>query len=289
MDIVRKYANFPDKMDIDEFLALYPSTFYILQPKYDGERVFLVANEEKTYVINRYGTVYNDLPMCFEGFKNVVIDGELISTNGNLYDLLRDRVNNRYSLLLMAFDILEYGDEDLRSLSFWDRMRYLNDVIKDKRFVRPTPSNNVKTKDDILRGFEHYVSLGYEGVVVKVPENYYSKWIKIKKKETIDLVIIGIRKTRSFLEYGVAESFLVADKTLKPVTYVSSGLSKQQKWELTELLLKDKVDEDRETIYVKPKIVLEVEYQEKMDNGLRHPRIKRIRWDKSINDVDSVG
>lgn len=286
MSIVRKYANHPDKMDLDTYLTLYPHPFYILQPKYDGERTFLIADKNDVYIINRYGTIYRDLPICREEFRDVVIDGELISINGDLYSFLRDRVNNRENIVLMAFDILEYGDMDLRSKSYMERINYLYNVINGKRFVKATPTHKVKNKCEIIKLFNKYVSEGYEGVVVKSPANYYSKWIKLKKKETIDLVIIGIKKTRSYMEYGVAESFLVGDKTLKPITHVSSGLTKKEKMMLTEILLKNMVYEDRENIYVKPKIVLEIEYQEKLNNGLRHPRIKRIRWDKKPDDID---
>ena len=49
-----------------------------------------------------------------------------------------------------------------------------------------------------------------------------------------------------------------------------------------------RIREDSDYIYLRPEIVLEVEYHQNTEDGLREPKIKRIRYDKPVEECDSL-
>lgn len=64
---------------------------------------------------------------------------------------------------------------------------------------------------------------------------------------------------------------------------------------MTQQLQKIKISENNYTVYVKPKIVVEVAYNEIQKNphyksgfALRFARITRIRYDEGSTDVDTI-
>ena len=82
--------------------------------------------------------------------------------------------------------------------------------------------------------------------------------------------------------------WVVIGKTFK-------GLSDKEFEEITRELLKIKIYERGRIVYVRPKIVVEVIYDEiqkspKYESGfaLRFARINRIRWDKGPEDADTL-
>jgi DNA ligase-1 len=73
------------------------------------------------------------------------------------------------------------------------------------------------------------------------------------------------------------------------------GLTDAEFKEMTKRLLELKVAEEDYVVYVKPEIVVEVEYAEiqrspRYESGyaLRFARIKRIRWDRSPYDITTL-
>ena len=70
------------------------------------------------------------------------------------------------------------------------------------------------------------------------------------------------------------------------------GLSDEEFEEITKILLKNKIKEEGRVVFVKPCIVVEVEFDDIQESNryglaLRFARIKRIRWDKDIKEINS--
>ena len=112
--------------------------------------------------------------------------------------------------------------------------------------------------------------------------------LKIKRRETVDVAVLGVRKTEGF-HRGIPESFLVGlleDSTGEWVRlgHVSSGLGKIEKMALLKVCRELANGEDDEYLYVEPEIVFEIEFQEFLGHSFRSPRIKRIRWDKPARE-----
>ena len=82
---------------------------------------------------------------------------------------------------------------------------------------------------------------------------------------------------------------------MKVVGKAYSGLTDREIAELTELLKSITLEDQGNRRTVRPQVVLEIAFDaiqksERHDSGyaLRFPRIKRIRTDKSVREIDSL-
>ena len=146
---------------------------------------------------------------------------------------------------------------------------------------------------------------GHEGVMVKHLESKYTpgvrgkSWFKIKHALSLDLVIVaadwGYGRRHGWLSnYHLAArdeetgEYLEVGKTFK-------GLTDDEFQEMTERLLSLKRGQRGPTVFVEPKVVVEVLFNEiqrssqyKSGLALRFARIARLREDKSPREADTI-
>jgi DNA ligase-1 len=153
--------------------------------------------------------------------------------------------------------------------------------------------------------FQEALDLGFEGLMIKNPDSRYTpgkrgnEWLKLKPEaETLDLVVVAV-------EYGHGKrAHLLSDYTfatqdcegnLAPIAKAFGGLKDAEIEEMTEFF-KGIVREQRgRTFTVEPKVVVELKFDEiqksslyEIGYALRFPRIKRIRWDLSVDEIDTI-
>jgi DNA ligase-1 len=140
--------------------------------------------------------------------------------------------------------------------------------------------------------------------MAKAPDSPYAagsrgqSWLKIKQARTLDLVILAAEWGNgrrqgwlSNLHLGARDTekggFAMLGKTFK-------GLTDQMLAWQTEQLLKLEIGRDSYTVYVEPKLVVEIAFNEiqispRYPSGLalRFARVKRYRPDKSTADADT--
>ena len=154
--------------------------------------------------------------------------------------------------------------------------------------------------------FNESKELGYEGLVVKDPNSEYQigkrgkNWIKLKKElDTLDVVVViaeygNGKRAGKLSDYTFAVKDTKDDKLLT-IGKAYSGLSDSEIDELTVELKSIAAKNDGYRVWVEPKIVLEVSFDsiqrsERHQSGyaLRFPRIKTIRRDKGIDEIDKL-
>jgi ATP-dependent DNA ligase len=138
-----------------------------------------------------------------------VVDGEIVvpsGTSGGLdFEALQARVHpaaSRVQLLarqtpalLVVFDVLALGDDDVTGRPFAERRAIVEDAIGFTSSVYLTPS----TDDETLAGewFSQFEGAGLDGVVAKRPDQRYQPgrrvMAKIKHERTADCVVAGYR------------------------------------------------------------------------------------------------
>jgi len=286
--LVDRIVNKPIDEPLNHYLRRYPFPFFC-EPKYDGERAVLQVSDTIT-IANKHKTVYPEriLP------KNLILaireavhreglyDGEFYSLRGNLYQFLSARARLSEDLALVIFDILDFKD-----LKLIDRKDLLTRFITPNHRVSYVSYSLCFTEPQIIGAFHRYLAEGFEGIVVKPNRDYYAKWLKLKEQHSIDVVVLGVKKTDSWKKERLPYTFLVGIYTpqgFNPIGDVSSGLDLTQRRAMATYIPELSVREDSEYIYLKPQFVLEVEYHQKTPNGLREPKIKRIRFDKSVTE-----
>jgi DNA ligase-1 len=124
-------------------------------------------------------------------------------------------------------------------------------------------------------------------------------WLKFKpERDSIDCVVVKAlygkgRRAGYFSSFELA----VRDPVQKKLYTVGrvSNIPDLLMARLRDVVTSTKVGEDKEGVYVKPTIVLEVTYQEIQRTedytsgyALRVPKVVRVRDDKTVEDVDTT-
>ncbi|OGC38825.1 hypothetical protein A2Y85_05310 [candidate division WOR-3 bacterium RBG_13_43_14] len=290
--------------------------------KLDGVRIQVHRNEDEVRIFSRN---LKDMTIHFPDLvslikeipaKRFILDGEAIALDEHHkivpFQILARRTTRKRDIertmedipvFPQYFDIIFIDDQDLTSLSYEDRYRALNDLIKDKAHLaaRTLPVNPAVAR----QFFDQSIQSGNEGIVIKSLDSSYrpgkrgKHWFKIKRVNTIDCVILAAewgygRRTGwlSNLHLGIYDEtktkFLMVGKTFKGLT------DNMLKW-LTENLPRIAVHKDRWTVYVKPQVVVEIAYNDvlkspRYDSGvaLRFARVKRIREDKNSTEINTI-
>ncbi len=290
--------------------------------KYDGARVQIHKQNDEVRIFSRRLTdVTASIPEIVAmtkdrvAIKTVLLEGEVIAVDDAgkplpFQDLMRRfrRVHDvlgatiKVPLQLHLFDILVADDEELVDRSYTTRRKILEQGVPQDLLA---PYVTSKDEGEIQRLFDKALTEGHEGLMAKSLDSKYEvgkrgkKWFKLKRAETLDLVIVAAdwgygRRTGWLSNYHLAArdentgEFLVVGKTFK-------GLTDEEFAQMTQRLQELKSDEKEYTVTVKPKMVVEVAYDEiqrsphyKSGFALRFARISRIRDDKSPDEVDSL-
>jgi ATP-dependent DNA ligase len=174
--------------------------------KYDGERVIAVKKGEDILLINRRGNIINnkfsEVVRALKNLdKNFIIDGEIISIDGNFNKLQRraltkdagkiKKLEAEIPVKYMIFDILSINDKSIMQETLRTRLNYLKEL-----FLNPTESLELVEYGEINVLLQKAKDKNLEGIVIKdmegVYENKRSKnWYKHKLFKEITITITG--------------------------------------------------------------------------------------------------
>jgi hypothetical protein len=253
--------------------------------------------------------------------KECIVEGEAIAIDSKTnipmpFQVLSQRIHRKYDIEKMAkqipiqvnlFDVVYADKKILISKPFIERRKFLEKIIKPipEKFqlAKQIISDNLK---ELEKFYHEALNAKQEGIFLKVLSSPYifgrhvGGWYKIKPiMETLDLVIIGA-------EWGTGtrtkwlSSYVLACRDPDTGDFLAcgmmgTGLTEDQFQLMTDTLKPLIVKEKGRKVYLKPKIVVEVAYQEiqKSPNyesgfALRFPRLVRVREDKSPEEADSI-
>lgn len=225
----------------------------------------------------------------------------------------------------IVYDVMFYDRKSVIRDSLATRKKLLSRLLLKNENIIIATSTVVAAGEEIDLNFKKSKSEGYEGLVIKDPESNYHPgkrgryWIKLKEElDTIDAVVVMAeyghgKRAGTLSDYTLAindfkhktpadknnilESKIKEDKSnmLRTIGKAYSGLSNDEINFMTNKLKTLVVKDEGSRLIVKPEIVLEVSFDtiqksDRHDSGyaLRFPRIKNIRFDKGINDIDNL-
>jgi DNA ligase-1 len=291
-----------------------------LEYKLDGARVQVHKSGDEVAIYSRQGNdVTVAVPEVVSAVRalpadNLILDGEVLS-------LLPDGRPQPFQISMRRFgrriDVDSLAKE-LPMSPFWFDLLYLDgspmvDEQQSRRFAelsRIAPRNNlipsVVTADSAQAEEFLLKSLaqGHEGVMAKSRASTYAagargqSWLKVKQARTLDLVILGAewgsgrrRGWLSNLHLGARDThkggFAMLGKTFKGLT------DEMLAWQ-TGALLNLEVARDKYAVYVHPRLVAEIAFNEIQVSSryvsglaLRFARVKRYREDKAAADSDT--
>ena len=291
-----------------------------LEFKLDGARVQAHKSGEDVAVFTRrLNNVTTAVPEIVEAVralpaKELILDGEALS-------LMPDGRPQPFQITMRRFGRkldVERMRAGLPLSPFWFDLLYLNggNLLHEpqrRRFAALTelspaefvvPHVIASSATEAGEFLQTSLSQGHEGIMAKALDAGYAagargqSWLKVKQANTLDLVILAAEWGNgrrqgwlSNLHLGARDAekggFAMLGKTFKGLT------DEMLAWQ-TQELLKLEIGRDSYTVYVEPKLVAEIAFNEiqvspRYASGLalRFARVKRYRADKSSSDADT--
>lgn len=225
-------------------------------------------------------------------------------------------------VLYVVYDIMFCGKEQVIKETLEYRKKLLSLFLFKDSIIINAQSDIIASAGEMNSIFKKSKENGHEGLVIKDPSSQYHPgkrgryWIKLKEElDTIDAVIVMAeyghgKRAGTLSDYtlavrdsgskpgidmaGPGSGNLVYD-SLKVIGKAYSGLSNKEIDYMTNKLRSLIIRDEGNRIIVKPEIVLEVSFDtiqksNRHDGGyaLRFPRIKNIRYDKELKDIDAL-
>ncbi len=291
-----------------------------LEYKMDGARVQVHKSGDDVAVFSRsLNDVTPAVPEIVEVTRampadSLILDGEVIGLLADgrprpFQETMRrfgrkldvDRMRQELPLTPFFFDALYLDGQSLMDEPQARRFAVLGEIVPPPSLIPHLLTSDAVRAADFVRAA---LDRGHEGVMAKSPEAPYAaggrgrSWLKVKQARTLDLVILaaewghGRRQgLLSNLHLGARDTgkggYAMLGKTFKGLTDAMLA------WQTAELL-KLEIGRDNFTVYVEPKIVVEIAFNEiqispRYASGLalRFARVKRYRPDKSPSDSDT--
>jgi DNA ligase-1 len=291
-----------------------------LEYKLDGARIQVHKSQDRITVFSRAANdVTVAVPEVVEATRalparQLILDGEVLSLTPEgrpqPFQVSMRRFGRKQDVERLA--------AQLPMTPFWFDLIYLDgaplvDEPQSRRFselARIAPANNVipqlttsstqRAEDFLAQALQR----GHEGLMAKAVTSPYAagargqSWLKIKQARTLDLVVLaaewGNGRRRGFLSnlhLGARDSekggFAMLGKTFKGLT------DEMLVWQTAELL-KLEVARDKYTVYVQPKLIVEIAFNDVQVSpryvsglSLRFARVKRYRPDKTVAEADT--
>jgi DNA ligase-1 len=288
--------------------------------KFDGARVQAHKSGDEVRIFSRGSNdVSGAVPEVVQAVrslpaKDLILDGEVLSLDaqgrpqpfqvsmrrfGRKLDV--DRLLAELPMTPFWFDLLYLNGKPVLDEPQADRFAALTGIIPTENVVPHLTTGSHDAAESFLA---QALQQGHEGLMAKARNAAYAagargqSWLKIKQARTLDLVILAAewgngrrRGWLSNLHLGARDmvkgGFAMLGKTFKGLT------DEMLAWQ-TQELLKLEVARDSYTVYVEPKLVAEIAFNEiqvsaRYESGLalRFARVKRYRPDKSVADSDT--
>jgi DNA ligase-1 len=309
--------------------------------KWDGIRSQVIRRNQEVFiwsrgeelVTDRYPEIAQDAMLLPDG---TVLDGEILpwkEANVLPFAQLQLRIGRKevskklmmdVPVILMAYDLLEWQGEDIRSKPLRERRSIMTDILRGLAAVSPpsiggaevppcqrlstrlriSPTVHCQSWEELVGERETSRSLNVEGIMLKRLDSPYrvgrqrGDWWKWKVNPyTMDAVLIyaqrGSGKRASlYTDY----TFGVWDNgALVPVAKAYSGLTDEEIREVDRFVRQNTINKFGPVRVVEPQLVFELAFEgiqrssrHKSGIAVRFPRMQRWRQDKPAAEADTI-
>ncbi len=289
--------------------------------KLDGARIQAHKEGSDVRIFTRYlNDVTAAVPEIVEAVRgfavhSLILDGEALACHpdgrprpfqvtmrrfGRKLDV--ERLRGSIPLYPFFFDCLYIDGIAILDRPGAERIAALTDAVPERLVI---PRRVIGKQLEAEAFLQAALAAGHEGVMAKALDAPYEAgarggaWLKIKPAATLDLVVLAAewghgRRTGwlSNLHLGARNpntgAFVMLGKTFKGMT------DEVLAWQTAELS-KLAIAGDSYTVYVEPKLVVEIAFNDIQASphypgglALRFARVKRYRTDKKAEDADTI-
>ncbi len=308
----------------DELESLGPVSEWQAEWKWDGIRSQLIRRQGKSFLWSRGDDLITErFPELIEVSEwlpdGTVIDGEILPWNDGRplpFAQLQRRIGRKnvsakirteVPVVILAYDLLEIGGEDVREKPLWWRREQLSQLVgvaNAESRILISPVAPAASWDDIRAAKARARSVGSEGLMLKRSDAPYGVgrrkggWWKWKiEPYAIDAVMVYAQPghgRRALLHTDY--TFAVWDgDALIPFAKAYSGLTDVEIREMDTWIRRNTVEKFGPVRSVKPQQVFELGFEgiqasprHKSGIAVRFPRMLRWRKDKPASEADTI-
>ena len=306
----------PPPMLLQRADKMRASPDWLFEPKWDGFRTLASVHDGSVRLISRNGHlfthVFEPITDALRGFPtSIVLDGEVVCVNGKGrpdFEALQARLRPRDGklpghLCYMVFDCLHVNGYSLLNRPLEERqavLRHLQPALQSDE-VKLTEAFPAEKSAALLKAC---TKMGLEGIVMKRKGSIYRPglrtmdWLKVPIRHREEFVVGGYLPSPRGYSTLILGQFNREGKYAY-VGFCGNGLSDDTRAMIVEELrarhrktcpfrivpdLRDGFREvpDTPPRWVRPTLVVEVEYRQRLRDGLRHAALKGVRPDKRL-------
>ncbi len=300
--------------------------------KYDGFRIQVHKDKNKILLFTRnLENVTMQFPEIVKYIKDhvkgnsFILDSEAVGFSSKTKEYLpfqnvSQRIKRKYDIENMAkkfpvelniFDCVYYNGKNMIKEPFKKRRALIEKIVKPiPRKIALSKSKIVKNEEEVMQFYKQALEKGNEGLMLKKLDAHYKPgarvgyMVKMKEaEEPLDLVITDAewgegKRAKWFSSFRLAcldehGNFVGIGKVGTGIKEKSEGVTFEQ---LTKLLEPLTISQKGKVVKVKPKIVVEVAYEEIQKSptyssgyALRFPRVLRLRhMERSSGDIATL-
>ena len=279
---------------------------WVFETKWDGFRAIAVAAPGHASLYSRNGNdisrKYPSICLALAAIKHeAVLDGELVALDQegrSRFQLLQNAEREPTRLLYCVFDLLYLDGKDLRGKTLLERKAELARILPKSLTLR----YSAHVVGEGLNAFSRAKRANEEGVMAKLASGRYHsgartrEWLKVKASQEQEVVIVGFTAPRRSRKYFGALVLAVREgKGWKYAGRAGTGFNAEALRSLHRMMVplitktkpvEEKVPDEANTTWVKPKLVAEVKFTEWTEAGeMRHPVFLGLRADKKATEV----
>lgn len=296
---------------------------WIIEPKLDGIRGQIVIREVEVFVWSRGEDLMTDKFVEFQDLHTIlpngtVFDGEIIPWKGGRpldFQMMQTRIGRKtitkrnldeVPLVMVCYDILEWGGKDLRNRPLIERRKLLEEIIACYAVddvLRLSEIKRFATWDEVDSYRVSARKHNAEGVMLKHKDSIYEvgrkrgNWWKWKTDPmSVDGVLIYAqsghgRRANLYTDYTFA---VWEEGRLVPFAKAYSGLTDKELLQIDHWIKRNTIEKFGPVRSVKPELVFELAFEginrstrHKSGIALRFPRILRWRQDKTAEEANT--
>ena len=296
----------------EEFAAEY---------KLDGERAQIHKQNNTIVIFSRsLENITSYYPDIVEKISKsiitdeVILEAEVVAMNSNTGDFLPfqelmhrrrkyeiDDAVSKYPISVNFFDVLFADKKNCMEMTYSDRRKLLEKIIKEDDFARLIPMSVISSEEQVLEVLENSINAGCEGLMLKDLDSIYkagirgSNWLKLKREyqnelgDSLDLVVIGafFGKGRRTGRYGtlLLATYNDEEDTFPSICKVGTGFSDESLDQLYQILspkvtLKKNpriVSEMEADVWFEPELVIEIVASEITQSPIHKTALNKIK------------
>jgi DNA ligase 1 len=295
----------------------------LVEEKYDGIRAQVHKSVNGAKVFSRTLDEIVEFPELTASFAKlpgeVILDGEILAWHGARplpFTELQKRLGRKQMDLYLqheipvrfaAFDLLYQNGQLLLDETLEKRRARLEEILPpgSRSPTYTAVAMHCESVAAIQQAFKDALTAGHEGIVVKRPESSYTpgrrgrSWFKLKEPfATLDVVVTAVEYGHGY-RHGLLSDYTFSVREgarLLTIGKAYSGLTDAEIKSGTDYFLQHTTEDLGGRRIVEPTVVIEVAFNniqksERHESGyaLRFPRILRLRPDKPVSEIDTLG